>query len=101
MWASDYGKPGNFVIHISTSDLVSQLVVDSQALNNEFHEPGVYDESGDYVPQYSDDPRDIRHIGANDSTTLSEPEPTPGAQEGNTPPAAGTPPSAEPGSDGN
>lgn len=76
MLAADYGKPCGFTIHISTSDLVQMLVVDSEALKNEHHEPGVYDESGDYVPQFSDDPRDLEHITPNPSTA-------PGASEGN------------------
>lgn len=67
MHPSGYGKPFNFTIHLSTSDLVSQLVVDPEALKNEHYDPGVYDEDGDYVPQYSDDPRDLQHLTANDS----------------------------------
>lgn len=67
MHPSGYGKPFNFTIHLSTSDLVSQLVVDPEALKNEHHDPGVYDEDGDYVPQYSDDPRDLQHLTANNS----------------------------------
>lgn len=67
MHPSGYGKPFNFTIHLSTSDLVSQLVVDPEALKNEHHDPGVYDEDGDYIPQYSDDPRDLQHLTANNS----------------------------------
>lgn len=76
-----FGEPFNFVIHLSTSDLVTQLVVDPEALRNEHHEPGVFDEEGDYYPQYSDDPDDLKYIGANSGTssdpgTSGDSEPT-------------------------
>ena len=51
-------KIPQFVIHPSTSELAEQLVVDPEALANENYS-GIYDESGDYVPQYCDNPDDI------------------------------------------
>lgn len=94
---SGYGQPFNFTIHLSTSDLVSMLVVDSEALRNEHHDPGVYDEDGDYVPQYSDDPNDLRYIGANssDSPVSSQTDSPPGTAEGDTP-SSTEPSSSEP-----
>lgn len=53
----DY-KPPVFVIHPPTSKLAEMLVVDSTALQNENYS-GIYDGSGDYVPQYCDDPEQI------------------------------------------
>ena len=49
--------PG-FVIHPSTSELAELLMVDPTALSNENYS-GVYDENGDYIPQYADDPEQI------------------------------------------
>ena len=43
----------------NTSELAEDLLVDPEALKLETHEPGIYDESGDYIPQYSDDPKDL------------------------------------------
>lgn len=47
--------PG-FPIHPSTGELAEELLVDSEVLKNETYEPGLYDEDGDYYPQYTDDP---------------------------------------------
>lgn len=56
----------------STAELAEDLMVDPEALKMETHEPGIFDESGDYVPMYSDDPKDLEHISAN---PLDAPEP--------------------------
>lgn len=53
----DYKSPA-FVIHPPTSKLAEMLVVDSTALQNENYS-GIYDGTGDYVPQYCDDPEQI------------------------------------------
>lgn len=53
----DYKAPA-FVIHPPTSKLAEMLVVDSTALQNENYS-GIYDASGDYIPQYCDDPEQI------------------------------------------
>lgn len=45
-----------FPVHPSASELMEQMLVDPDALKNETYEPGIYDEDGDYYPQYSDDP---------------------------------------------
>lgn len=45
-----------FPIHPSASELMEQMLVDPEALKNETYEPGIYDEDGDYYPQFSDDP---------------------------------------------
>lgn len=55
----------------STAQLIEDLMVDPEALKMETHEPGVFDEDGDYIPQYSDDPRDLENIQA---TPLDAPD---------------------------
>lgn len=55
----------------STSELAEDLLVDPEALKFETHEPGIFDESGDYVPQYSDDPQDLEFF---QPTPLDAPE---------------------------
>lgn len=75
----------------STSELADDLLVDPEALKMETHEPGIYDEDGDYIPQYSDDPKDL------EPTPLSAPEP-PAGGEGDAEPA---PPPAVDSDDGN
>ena len=55
----------------STSELAEDLLVDPEALKLETHEPGIYDETGDYVPQYSDDPKDLEQFGP---TSLDSPD---------------------------
>lgn len=45
-----------FPIHPSASELAEQMLIDPEVLKNETYEPGVYDEDGDYYPQYTDDP---------------------------------------------
>lgn len=47
-----------FVVHPETSVLAEQLLVDSSALSQENYS-GVFDETGDYIPQYCDNPDDI------------------------------------------
>lgn len=87
MFESDHGKFPNFTIHLSTSDLVSMLVVDSESLSSEFHEPGYYDENGDYFPQYCDDPDAVpgalrandgigAGTGSENDTSPAEPSPS-------------------------
>lgn len=49
-------QESGFPIHPSASELAEQMLVDPSVLENETYEPGIYDESGDYYPQYSDDP---------------------------------------------
>lgn len=65
----------------STSQLIEDLTIDPEALKMETHEPGIYDESGDYVPMYSDDPSDLEGISANPLDVPDKgdavPEPTP------------------------
>lgn len=56
----------------STSSLIEDLMVDPEALKMETHEPGIYDEDGDYIPQYSDDPKDLENISP---TSLDAPGP--------------------------
>ena len=43
--------------HPSTSSLANDLLVDPDAFQQNYN--GIYDESGDYVPQYCDNPDDI------------------------------------------
>jgi len=51
----EYTDPG-FPIHPSASELAEQMLIDPEVLKNETYEPGIYDEDGDYYPQYTDDP---------------------------------------------
>lgn len=46
----------------STAELAEDLLVDPEALKLETHEPGVFDENGEFVPMYSDDPRDLEQL---------------------------------------
>lgn len=55
--SDDYKRPC-FVIHPPTHELAEKLVVDSTALQDENYS-GIYDESGDYIPQYCDNPEHI------------------------------------------
>lgn len=50
------GESSGFPIHPSASELAEDLLVDPEVLKNETYEPGIYDEDGDYYPQYTDDP---------------------------------------------
>lgn len=50
------GPESGFPIHPSASELAESMLQDPEALKNETYEPGLYDEDGDYYPQYSDDP---------------------------------------------
>ena len=52
-------EESGFPIHPSASELAEQMLVDPSVLQNETYEPGIYDESGDYYPQYSDNPADM------------------------------------------
>lgn len=59
-------SPG-FPIHPSASELAEEMLVDPDVLKNETYEPGIYDEDGDYYPQYSDDPNSMPdYIAPND-----------------------------------
>lgn len=51
-------SPG-FPIHPSASELAEEMLVDPDVLKNETYEPGIYDEDGDYYPQYTDDPESM------------------------------------------
>lgn len=48
-------SPG-FPIHPSASEIAEQILIDPDVLKNETYEPGIYDETGDYYPQFTDDP---------------------------------------------
>lgn len=89
--------PG-FVVHPSTSELASQLMIDPQALSNENYS-GLYDEAGDYVPQYCDDPEKIPQGGLQANTpTGVAPESstgTPGSSSEDTNTAVSETPSSE------
>ena len=67
------GKTPQFVIHPSTSELAEQLVTDPEALANENYS-GIYDASGDYVPQYCDNPDEIPQgsMSANSASPTGE-----------------------------
>ena len=43
----------------STSQLAEELTIDPEALKMETHEVGLFDETGDYYPQYSDNPAEM------------------------------------------
>lgn len=60
-----YGVPFGFPVMPDASSLIDVLTTDPEALKNERHDPGVYDENGDYVPQYSDNPEDISMLVVN------------------------------------
>lgn len=65
-YCRDFGKPFGFTPQPDASSLVQDLLHDPDALENERHDPGIYDSDGDYVPQFSDDPERIaRAIEAN------------------------------------
>lgn len=82
--------PG-FVVHPSTSELAERLQVDSEFLSKENYS-GIYDENGDFIPQYCDDPEKIPQ-----STFVANPDITPPSPDG---PLGGAPgpvdPPAEP-----
>lgn len=62
----DFLDPG-FVIHPPTSELAERLQIDPLALAQENYS-GIYDETGDYIPQYADDPLQVPQgaMAAND-----------------------------------
>ena len=70
-YPDDYKSPV-FVIHPPTSKLAEMLVVDSTALQDENYS-GIYDGTGDYVPQYCDDPEQIPR-GAMKANSETAPE---------------------------
>lgn len=74
--------PG-FIIHPSTSDLASRLQIDPEFLSKENYS-GIYDEAGDYIPQYCDDPEKIPQGGltANQETSTPANAGTAGGAEG-------------------
>lgn len=70
----------------STSQLIEDLMIDPEALKMETHEPGIFDENGDYIPQYSDDPADLENISPTPLDVPEKgdavPEPTPADDSG-------------------
>lgn len=67
-----------FPIHPSASELAEEMLVDPDVLKNETYEPGIYDEDGDYYPQYSDDPASMPdYIAPNDLGGDTVPESSP------------------------
>lgn len=56
IYVREPGPESGFPIHPSASELAESMLVDPEALKNETYEPGIYDEEGDYYPQYADDP---------------------------------------------
>lgn len=66
--------PG-FVVHPSTSELAERLQVDSEFLSKENYS-GIYDENGDFIPQYCDDPEKIPQ-----STLVANQDKTPPSQD--------------------
>lgn len=82
----------SFTIHPPTSELAERLVVDPVSLAGENYS-GIYDESGDYIPLYCDNPEDIPRgsvISSNPSGTTSAPIPAP--LEGDNEVSRSTPP---------
>lgn len=82
----------SFTIHPPTSELAERLLVDPTSLAGENYS-GIYDEAGDYVPQYCDNPEDIPRgsvIPSNPSETTSASDPAP--LEGNIEVSSSTPP---------
>lgn len=57
-----YGVPYNFPVLPDSSNIMELVLTDPTALKNEQHDPGIYDESGDYVPMYSDNPDDVSSL---------------------------------------
>lgn len=75
-------KPeSGFPIHPSASELAESMLVDPEALKNETYEPGIYDEDGDYYPQYSDDPSTLPEYIAPNELGGAVPEPPPASSE--------------------
>lgn len=75
-------KPeSGFPIHPSASELADAMLVDPEALKNETYEPGLYDEDGDYYPQYSDDPSSLPEPIAPNELGGAVPEPPPASPE--------------------
>lgn len=68
-----------FPIHPSASELAEQMLVDPSVLENETYEPGIYDESGDYYPQYTDDPSSLPEYFEPAPLGDAVPEPAPGS----------------------
>ena len=68
----DFGHPFGFPALPDASSLVVDMLNDPEALKAEKHDPGLYDENGDYYPQYSDDPEYINSlVEANSGGTVS------------------------------
>lgn len=73
----EFSSPG-FPIHPSASELAEDMLVDPDVLKNETYEPGIYDEDGDYYPQYSDDPSSLPdYFAPNDLGGDTVPESSP------------------------
>lgn len=71
------GNSSGFPVHPSASELAESLLSDPEALKNETYEPGIYDESGDYYPQYSDDPSKLPDFIAPNDLGETAPESSP------------------------
>lgn len=85
-----------FVIHPETSELAEQLLIDPQALSNENYS-GIYDENGDYIPQYAENPDDVPQgsLEPNPGTApggAQDPEP---GNKPSDPPASGNEPPSD------
>lgn len=80
-------QPG-FIIHPSTSQIAEQLTIDPQALNGENYS-GIYDEAGDYIPQYCDNPDKIPQGGLAANLDKSPATTPPAESPGVTPPGVG------------
>lgn len=75
------GDPG-FICHPSTSELASALMVDPEAIKNENYS-GIFDENGDYVPQFCDDPEKLPRSVSMEANQESKGEtPAPPAERG-------------------
>lgn len=74
------GDPG-FICHPSTSELASALMVDPEAIKNENYS-GIFDENGDYVPQFCDDPEKLPRSVSMEANQESKPEgPAPSSEQ--------------------
>lgn len=86
-YISEVGPESGFPIHPSASELAECMLQDPEALKNETYEPGLYDEEGDYYPQYSDDPSKMpeylapNSLDAGDTVPESSPAESPASQD--------------------
>lgn len=72
------------IVHPSTASLAKDLLVDPEAYQQNYN--GIYDESGDYVPQYCDDPELIPRSVAESLAPNKESAPV--NEGGETPPTS-------------